>query len=160
MDIRHKAVEDMSAVEYKACLAANYGPFEGLMYDALRGCRSRWDTDTGKVIMLWEGPEDKVSSLLAWCLITPITKWGPLGASDWNCKKASVTVQFWVKPKHRKKGYGKMLMDEVQKIDPCPHVFPHSMASAALFVDYNVTASGSTRSWLNRAKNQKKARAA
>lgn len=161
MEIRHKNVEDLTPLEYKACLAANYGPEwsdngGGYMYGELQECRSKDSDNTGRVIMLWDGPDDSVKSLLAWCLMTPVRSWGNLWASEWNRKKAKYTCQFWVKRNHRKKGLGRILMDEVIKIDPCPHVFPHNTAAAAFFVDYKVTASGSERRRLHSAKRRKK----
>lgn len=159
MEIRHKKVEDLTAIEYKACYDANYGP-DGLMQNELVTCRNKNYMATGEVIMLWDGPDNTTRSLIGWCLLTPVRGSGTLWASQWNRKVAKYTAQFWIKSNHRKRGYGKILMDEVQKLDPCPHVFPHSVASAAMFVNYKVTASQHDHEWLRRAKNLKKRRAA
>lgn len=157
LEVRFKDVSELTATEYMACYRANYGA-GGFMQEELVACRrtEAWATRTGKVYLLWDGPEDKQSSLRAWCLITPIRSWGKLAASRWNMKRSKHTIQFWVKRNHRNKGYGKLLMDLATMYEPVPHVFPHSKNSSRLFKDYDVTASASDHAWIRWAKADKK----
>lgn len=159
MEIRHKKVEDLTALEYKACYSANYG-WDGLMQGVLVDCRKNPHRSPGSVILLWNGPDDSTKSLIGWALLTPVSGSGAVWASRWNRRRAKYTVQFWVKSNHRKKGYGKVLMDEVQKLDSCPHVFPHNDSSGALFSDYTVTVAQNDHRWIRMAKNKKKRAAA
>jgi hypothetical protein len=155
LEVRFKDVMDLTPTEYMACYKANYGD-GGFMQQELVGCREPTSVRTGKVYLLWDGPDDKQTSLVGWCLITPIRSWGILAASKWNRKRSKHTVQFWVKRNHRKKGYGKLLMDLATRYEPVPHVFPHSKNSSRLFKDYDVTASANDRAWVRWAKADKK----
>ena len=152
MEVRFKDVVDMTPTEYRACYLANYGS-GGYMRDDLVAARD--GRRQGKVYLLWEGPEDNTTSLHGWSLITPIRRGGRGGASRYAMKKAKHTVQFWVKRNHRKKGYGKLLMDLAVMYTPHPHVFPHSKNSSRLFKDYDVTASKRDRAWITWAKADK-----
>lgn len=134
MEIRHKKVSDLTPVEYRACYQANYG-YIGYMQNELHFCRKYGDP--GEVIMLWDGPDDTTRSLIGWVLLCPV-RVEPYYASAHIRRVSKYTVNVWVKSKYRKQGYGKMLMDEVTKLDPRPHVLPHSEASANLFSGYRV----------------------
>lgn len=147
MEIRHKAVSELTTVEYRACYKANYGPFEGYMSEELVCCRNG---APGQVIMLWDGPDDTIKSLIGWALLTPVRKHGLLAVTDWVMKRSKYTVQFWVKKQHRRKGCGKILMSEVKKLDPKPHVMPHDDASSELFSSFEVQVLQGDKHWLKR----------
>jgi len=132
LEIIHKSVQDLNKIEYRACYAANLG-YEGYMRDELVLCRNG---RTGQVIMLWDGPSDTARSLIGWALLTPVRLYGMIAATRWVKYRSKFTVEFWVKKKYRKKGYGKILMAEVKKLDDNPHVFPHDTASAEFFSSY------------------------
>lgn len=148
MEIRHKPVSELTPLEYKACKAANYGPDNGYMYEEVARCRA--GKYPGEVIMLWEGPDDSIKSLLGWVLLTPVRRHGLLAVTEWVMKRSKYSAQFWVKRQHRKKGYGKILMNEVKKIDPNPHVMPHDDASSELFSSYNCQVLQDDKHWLKR----------
>lgn len=148
MEIRHKRVEDMTPVEYRACYLANYGMETGLMAGELSDCRH--GDYNGQVIMLWDGPDDTVRSLIGWALLTPVRKTGLLAVTDWAMKRSKFTVQFWVKSPYRRKGYGKLLMTEVKELDPRPHVIPHDERSSELFSSFEVQVLRSDKHWIKR----------
>lgn len=149
MDTIVKDVSDMTPVEYRACSAANYGVIEGYMLEELRHCRAG---RPGKVVMLWDGPPDTPKSLIGWALLTPTRTWGLTAVSRYMASSAKYTVQFWVKAQYRRKGYGKMLMNEVKQLDPRPHVFPHDEASGELFSSFNVRVSKNDMRHIKRGK--------
>lgn len=135
MEIIHKAVADLNAVEYRACHKANFGPKEGYMQEELEACLSRAE---GRVVMLWDGPPDKIMSLRGWALLSPCKPGGPVGVSRWVTTRSKYTVHFWVKPRWRERGYGSLLMHEVKKLDDNPHVIPHDNISSEFFSSYKV----------------------
>lgn len=139
MDIIVKNVDEMTPVEYRACYSANYG-WDGYMQEELRSCKKGWQMG-GKVIMLWDGPADTARSMIGWALLTPTKMSGPAAVSRYMTHRAKYTAQFWVKSKYRRKGYGKMLVQEAKKIDKRPHVFPHDAASGELFSSFDVAVS-------------------
>lgn len=147
MQIIHKRVIDLNPVEYRACYKANYG-FEGYMQEEL--CRCKWRNAPGEVIMLWDGPPDSANSLIGWCLLTPVRMWGLLGVSRWVYGRSKYTAEFWVKRQYRRRGYGKMLMNEVKKLDPNPHVIPHDEPSSQLFSSYKVQVMRGDKAWIRR----------
>src|SRR6478752_1614483 len=106
MEIRHKPVSDLTATEYRACYKANYG-LGGYMLEEIDYCRRTPARRPGEVIMLWDGPDDKTSSLIGWCLLTPVRTWGLIGGTAYTKKRSKYSVMFWVKRQHRRKGYGK-----------------------------------------------------
>jgi GNAT superfamily N-acetyltransferase len=122
---------------------------QGELYSARHGCQK------GNAIMLWDGPDDDIKSLIGWAIMCPVKLRGVAAGTSWTKKRAKFTCMFWVKRQYRRKGYGKMLMDEVIKIDPSPHVFPHDTPSSHMFVDYNVTVTRNDKWWLERAKRFK-----
>lgn len=148
MKLIHKDVHELNRVEYRACYKANYGT-GGYMQGDLNRAKLHRD---GKVILLWDGTADSVSSLLAWSLLIP-TKTAPL--TKYAKSNSKFIAQFWVKRPHRKKGYGSLLMKEVLKYDPKPYVYPHDKSSASLFADYEVTTSIHDRRLLQVAKRNK-----
>lgn len=150
MEIRHKQVWELTPLEYRACKAANYGPTNGYMHEELTRCRA--GKGPGQVIMLWEGPDDSMRSLRAWALLTPVRRYGLLSVTEWVMKRSKFTVQLWVKKQYRRNGYGKMLMTEVKKLDPKPHVFPHDNPSSELFSSFEVQVLQADRHWLKRGK--------
>lgn len=147
MEIRHKPVSELTPVEYRACKLANYGPENGYMYEELGRCRLG---APGEVIMLWDGPDDTTKSLLGWVLLTPVRRYGLLAVTEWVMKRSKYTVQFWVKRQHRRKGYGKVLMNEVKRLDPKPHVIPHDNASSELFSSFDVQVLQGDKHWMKR----------
>lgn len=147
MEIRHKTVAEMTTTEYNAAFKANYG-FDGYMQGELYRCRR--EGHEGRVILLWDGPDDRVSSLIGWAILTPVRLYGMVAATRYTKRNSKYTVQFWVKRQHRRKGYGKILMNEVKKHDPKPHVFPHDTASAELFSSYNVTTLSTDRRYIRK----------
>lgn len=149
MDIIHKKVTDLTPTEYRACDNANYG-HAGWMQGELRRCRTKGFP--GQVIMLWNGPADKVQSLIGWALLTPVRTRGTIAGTRWTMKRSKFTVQFWVKKRHRRKGHATTLMSEVKKLDPRPHVFPHDIVSGELFSSYEVTIMRLDEGWINRRK--------
>lgn len=151
MKIIHKDVDKLTETEFKACRLANYGA-GGYMREELDGCRDPRSLRTGRAIMLWDGPKDKITSLRGWALLTPVRTWGVVAGSPWNKKKAKYTVQFWIKRQYRKNGLATKLMDEVIKLDPCPHVFPHNKSSGNFFSNYNITASAFDRNWIKKKR--------
>lgn len=92
----------------------------------------------GQVIMLWDGPDDTIRSLIGWAPLTPVRREGLLAVTPWVMKRSKYSVQFWVKRQYRRKGHGKTLMREVKKLDPRPHVLPHDEASMELFSSFKV----------------------
>lgn len=135
MEIIHKAVTDLNDIEYRACHKANFGPDDGYMQGELAKCKA---TGTGYVVMLWDGPPDKIMSMRGWALLSPCTTTGLMAVSRWVMNRSKYTVQFWVKPRWRQRGYGKILMHEVKKYDDNPHVMPHDRASSEFFSSYKV----------------------
>lgn len=106
----------------------------------------------GKVIMLWDGPDDKVTSLIGWALLTPVRRSGLLTATTWVMKRSKYTVQFWVKRQYRRQGHGKTLMKEAKKYDDNPHVFPHDEASSELFSSFKVQVMRDDKHWIKPGK--------
>ena len=147
MEIRHKSVSELTSMEYRACYRANFGPWHGYMSGELVRCRKGYP---GEVIMLWDGPDDTTRSLLGWTLLTPVRKYGEIAVTPWVMKRSKYTAMFWVKKQHRLKGYGKILMTEVKKLDPRPHVMPHNSASSELFSSFEVQVLGADKHWLKR----------
>lgn len=149
MEIRRKPVGDLTPVEYRACYRANYGT-EGYMQEELVRCRKG---HPGEVIMLWDGPDDTVRSLIGWALLTPVRRHGLLSVTEWVMKKSKYTVQFWIKRQYRRKGHGTMLMGAVKTYyDPNPHVMPHDNASAELFSSFKVQVLNDDKIWIKRGK--------
>lgn len=149
MNILVKKVSDLTPVEYRACYLANYGS-NGYMREELGCSRRSPDYRPGIAIMLWDGPDDKITSLIGWTLLTPVRTWGLIGGTRWTKKKSKYTAQFWVKSQYRKQGHGKTLMAEVKKLDPRPHVFPHSNASAEMFSSFDVTVMKEDQCWMKK----------
>lgn len=147
MEIRHKPVSELTKVEYKACYTACYSLDNGYMKEELARCKGG---HPGQVIMLWDGPDDTAKSLIGWALLTPVREYGLLAVTRWVMSRSKYTVQFWVKRQYRRKGYGKILMDEVKKLDERPHVLPHDDASSELFSSYNVQVLQSDKIWMKR----------
>lgn len=144
MKIIHKDVSELTPVEYRACYRANYGD-GGYMREVLVDCKNG---NPGKVILLWDGPEDSARSLIGWSLLTPVDLYGILAVTRWVTKRSKYTAEFWVKKRHRRKGYGKVLMNEVKKHDDNPHVIPHNKASSELFSSFKVQVLQQDKSWL------------
>jgi GNAT superfamily N-acetyltransferase len=151
MEIRKKSVLELTALEYRACFGANYGG-GGYMQGVLEDCRE--GNQSGEVVMLWDETKAKnrVSSMVGWCLMTPVSLHGILGATRYTKRRSKITAQFWVKPAHRQKGYAKMLMHEVKKVDPRPHVIPHNDSSAEFFSSFEVTVLRDEAGWIRRKK--------
>lgn len=135
MEIRHKSVKDLTPTEYRACYNACYSEDNGYMKVELADIRA--GNRTGEVIMLWDGPDNKTTSLKGWALVTPVRLYGLLAVTRWVYDRSKVTAMFWVKRQYREQGYGTMLMNEVKKIDPNPHVMPHDGASGQFFGKFN-----------------------
>lgn len=150
MNIDKKSVKDLTSIEYKACYGANYGDggyMRGTLVEARKGI-----VKDAFVLMLWDGPHDSVTNMLGWVLLTPVSLTGFSAGTRHTKRKATWTVQFWIKRPHRKKGYATLLMKEVKKYDERPHVFPHSEASGEFFSGYNITATKDERTWLRHGK--------
>lgn len=130
MEIRHKSVKELTRTEYRACYNACYDVENGYMKLELAYCKKG---HPGEVIMLWDGPDDKTSSLKGWVLLTPVRLYGLLSVTRWVYGRSKYTAMFWVKKQYRNQGLGSLLMSEVKKIDPNPHVMPHDEASGNLF---------------------------
>jgi hypothetical protein len=131
MEIRRKSVSELTKVEYRACYNACYSEDNGYMKVELADIRG--GNRSGEVIMLWDGPDDKTTSLKGWALVTPVRLYGLLAVTRWVMSKSKVTAMFWVKTQYRGQGLGTLLMKEVKKIDDNPHVMPHDKASGELF---------------------------
>ena len=144
MQIVHKKVVDLTGAEYRAMLKANFGPDEGYMYNELKACRNR--ERRGETISLWIDGSSR--RLIGWALLVPVRTNGDTRGTWWTKRHAKYTVQFWVKSQYRKKGYGKILMNEVKKYDARPHVFPHDDASGNFFSSYNVTIMRVDNEWM------------
>lgn len=148
MNIITKSVSELSTTEYRACYKANYGE-SGYMRDELVSCR--YGARPGIAIMLWNGPDDKTSSLMGWALLVPVRTHGTVAGTAWTKLKAKYTCEFWIKRQYRKKGYGKIIMNEIKaNHDKRPHVFPHDNPSAEFFSSYNVTVTRDDKLWLKR----------
>lgn len=148
MQVKTKEVKDLSPVEYKACFAANFG-YDGYMRDILQAHRR--ESTHAIAIMLWDGPEDKTSSLKGWALLTRTTDKKTqyhVYMTEYSKRAAKYVAQFWVKTRERRKGYGKMLMMEVKKYDAKPFVLPHDAKSTQLFASFEVTVVKSDRAKL------------
>lgn len=148
MEIRVKPVSELTPVEYRACYRANYGE-DGYMQSELYWCKRG---QPGTVVMLWDGPDDTVKSLIGWCLLTPVRMYGLLTVTRYVMGRSKYTAQFWVKRQYRRKGYGKTLMNEVKKLDPNPHVLPHDGASSELFSGYKCQVLAQDKNWIKRGK--------
>lgn len=148
MEIRHKKVSELTPVEFRACYAANYG-YEGYMREELNRCKRG---HPGQVILLWDGPDNTARSLIGWALLTPTRCHGLLAVTRHAKSRSTYTAQFWVKSRHRRKGYGKILMQEVKNYDPRPHVIPHDEASGELFSSFNVQVLQREDHWIKRGK--------
>lgn len=144
-----KNVEDLTTTEYKACYLANYRE-NGYMQPEISACRYKPKERPGIAIMIWDGPDDQITSLLGWCLLTPTRTWGLIAVSRYIKSKSKYSAQFWVKRQHRRKGLANMLMLEVKKIDPRPHVFPHCEASGNFLSGFDVSAHRDERYWMKR----------
>lgn len=142
-----KDVKDLTPDEYRACYAANYRE-SGYMQIMLASARR--DGKTGTAILLWDDTKVGLSRLVGWALLTPTEVGGMIGTTRYVQRKSRFTAQFWVKRQHRKRGYGKMLMDEVKKIDARPHVLPHDKASSEFLSSYHVTVLNVDRVWMKR----------
>lgn len=150
MNILVKNISDMTSTEYAACYKANYGT-DGYMQEELQYCRWYPDRRAGKVIMMWDGPADKVSSLKAWALLTEVRTHGLLAVSSYIKRVSKYSVQLWVKRQYRGRGYSKILMNEVIRLDPKPNVFPHDRRSASLYSQYSVSCAKYDRdAWLRK----------
>lgn len=128
-----KDVKDLTRYQYDYCYDANFGE-AGYMQDTLIDCRELpWCQ--GTAILL------KKRHFVGWTLLTPVTtqRHHLLEVTRYVKGKSKVTAQFWVNEKDRRKGYGTMLMNEVKKIDPRPHVFPHDDSSGELFSKFDVS---------------------
>lgn len=148
MEIKTKEVADLTPIEYKACFKANFG-YDGYMREILE--KHREDGSHGLAIMLWEGPEDKTSSLLGWALLTETKDKHTqhcVYMTDYTKRKAKYVAQFWVKTRHRRKGLGKILMVETKKYDSRPFVLPHDPKSEQLFASFDVTVTKGDRAKL------------
>lgn len=131
MEIRRKSVSELTSKEYLACYNACYNYDNGYMKAELERCKNgRYQ---GEVILLWDGPDNTTKSLIGWCMVTPVRLYGLLAVTRYVTTKSKVTAMFWVKNKYRGQGYGTILMNEVKKIDPNPHVMPHDERSGNLF---------------------------
>lgn len=146
MDIKVKNVLDLTPTEYRACYLANYRGTSIMQGDLFR-IRSGNPMHSGTAILIWDGPEDTIGSLIGWSLVMPSKTWGDSGISPYAKRKSKHTAMFWVKRQHRRKGYGSILMDEVIKIEPIPFCYPHSKQSAHLFKNRKITADGDSRKW-------------
>jgi hypothetical protein len=144
MIIVHKDVSDLTRGDYQAFYHANFGD-EGMMRDNLIRCYKHGSP--GHTISLWSSTKRR--RLLGWCLMTPVSTNPTLGwaASRWTMRQSKYTVMFWVKWEHRGKGLGKILMDEVHKLDPRPHVLPHDEISEKFFNHHNVMVMNVDRNW-------------
>lgn len=148
MQILHKDVCDLTHGEYRALLMANFGPDEGYMHNELQACRK--NERPGKTVSLWTDGSNR--RLIGWALLTKVRLYGQVAGTRHTQKKATYSVQFWVKPQYRGKGYGKILMDEVKSYDTRPHVFPHDPASGNFFSSYDVTVMNLDKEWMVRGK--------
>jgi len=122
MQIVTKPLSELTPKEWNRCSRQNYG-INGDMYYVMREQRK---DPRSKAIMLLDDDGKQV----AWAL------------GFYSSKRArKMRAMFWVTTRNRKRGYGTMLMDEVQKMDRKPWVYPHSKESAALFKKYrsNIT---------------------
>lgn len=149
MDIKHKAVSELTPVEYAACYKANYGPVEGYMATELTFARHRKATDA-RVVMLWDGPEDSTRSLIGWVLMTPVATTGLVAATPYTASKSKYTLQCWVKRPYRRKGNGALLIAEAKKYDPKPHVMPHDDPSGELFSCFDVQVMKQDKFWMKK----------
>lgn len=147
MEIIHKSIKDLTKTEYRACYLANYGPWDGYMCETLVNAKNSTEC---KVIMLWDGPDDTVRSLIGWALLTPVREYGILAVTPWVMRRSKYTAQFWIKKQYRRRGYGKILMTETKKLDPRPHVIPHDRPSSELFSSFDVQVLKSDKLWLAR----------
>lgn len=146
MQIKDKPVAELTNLEYRACYRANYG-MNGYMQGMLVSARAG---EYGHAILLWDGPEDKMTSLIGWALLTPVNPDDIAGGTNYTLRRSKYTVQFWIKRQYRRKGHAKRLMFEVKKHDPRPHVIPHDEVSAELFSSFDVTVQQNSQSWLKR----------
>jgi hypothetical protein len=143
-----KLLSELTPKEYKACLNLNMRSGGNMMY-ALSEHRKDADCHS---IMLWDG--DK---LIGWALLVP-TKLSSMWAwsTPYAKKHSKYQAQFYVRTSERKKGYGGLLMKEVLKKDPRPHVLPWDERSASLFANYPVTADGYRRRIITKVKTKKR----
>ena len=148
MRLISKPIAKLTDLEYAACRRANYGP-TGYMYNDLATARGNGE---GTAIMLWDGPRDSAKNMLAWALVHP-TRYDP-GASRYALRVAPNTAQYWVKVKHRRKGYATKLADRVEKEFGKVYVYPHSHESGGLFAKKRgtIAAAQDSRYWINSHK--------
>lgn len=140
MHIVTKDVRELSPVEYQACLRNNYGD-GGYMLHETKAARTNPDAAGAKAVMLWQTHEhEHAKDMLAWVLLTPTKLNGLTGVTPYIKSKSKYTAEFWVKYRHRRKGYATRLMKHVKRYyDPRPHVIPHDDASSELFSKFNVS---------------------
>ena len=142
MEVIHKDVKDLTASEYRAFHAANFGD-TGIMRGELERCK-KYNLQSS-TISIWTGIKRR--RLVGWALVTPVRGYGDLAASRHTMKVSKYTFQFWVKPQYRGKGYGKLLMQEAYRLDPRPHVMPHDEKSEKFFSHYHVMVMQIDRNW-------------
>lgn len=140
--ILHKDVKDLTRGEYQAFYRANFGD-EGYMQGELARCRHQGFY--GRTISIWS--DTKRRELLAWALLTPVREYGPLQVTRYTKTQSKYTVELWVKWKHRGKGYGKALMNEVYNYDDRPNVLPHDEISEKFYSNYNVMVMNIDKKW-------------
>lgn len=142
-----KAIQDLTPEEYRACYSLNFGQY-GWMRPSLSYYRKKTDV---WVIMLWE---DK---LIGWSLVAPCNRDSIFEINEYAIRRSKYVAQFYVRFRERGKGYGRLLMSEVLKLDPRPHVIPHDTQSGAFFSSYPVTCRRNERPYITEGKKRKAA---
>ena len=142
-----KSLSRLTPVEYRACYSLNMRG-NGCMRYALQEHRA---DDDCYAIMIWHG-----GVLAAWALLVPTRKQSVWAWSTDHAKRVSkYQAQFYVRKSMRGRGLAHRLMRQVLKMDPRPHVIPHSEASGGFFSSYNVSTERHRREYM-----KKKSRAA
>lgn len=139
MNITTKSLLKLTPQEYRKCYSLNYRN-NGYMQEFLKEHRNNPDAHA---IML-----NEEELFLGWALLVPVRQvhheWG---VTSYTKKMSKYSLQFYVRKTERRKGYGKILMDEALKIDRRPFVWPHDFASGGFFANYSVTANKWERSY-------------
>lgn len=143
MYIVHKDVSELSRGDYQAFSRANFGEEEGIMKPYLIGCYKHGQP--GKTISIWKSETNR--RLIAWCLLTPVSLDGDAAVTRYAKSQSKYTAMFWVQWPYRGKGYGNILMNEVYKYDPRPHVMPHDEISEKFFKRHNTMIMNVDKQW-------------
>ena len=127
-----KPLGDLTPHQWKRCSKLNAGDM-GNMYDMMR--EQRYNPEALAILLR------KGRGIVGWGLLIPtadLYSWW--GMTYYARKTTKYNAQLWIDEKHRRRGYGKIIMDEIQRRDPKPFVYPYDEHAGNFFADYRVSA--------------------